>query len=230
MPIRAQHSQVSKEHPSQFFHHALQGKLQSLFRTAFQIPRGIKVEGIVFDDRILYDTLRDKELLPLIQQRGVNPYTNGPIEPMEFPLPPAFESGSLSVAMAGQSQGSFQSVIRFDNSPGLAIHYQTHGLGQDNLCALISHSVIMASLPKETLQKVKDKGSMVVVHQDVNKSGHNMGYENCTLYQLMWDNHAQIIQATETKIPIQKDYWKQHALFWRNAIIKSPGGVFFVSD
>lgn len=235
MPIRMQMAQGSKEHASHVSYNAAQGPLLGLFKERFKIPDSIPVEGLVFDGRgTIYGTLVDKNLLPLLTNSGLYQYTGGPIRPAEFQLPPVFEPGTLSIAMAdGYICDRFQSVLRFHRATETPIHYQTPLGTRDNLCAFISHTAIMACLPREVLQGIARNGPMVVIHQNGSKNpkeyiGHN--YSNA--YRLSWDEQTQLVQASQIKAPARRGdirSEKDQARVCKKAIAKSTG-VFFVSE
>lgn len=233
MPIRMQATQGSKEQPSKVSFGPIQSPVLELFRESFEIPESIPVEGMLFADKgTIYNTLVDNELLHMFIGNGIYRYSGGPIQPTEFQLPPVFEDGTQSVAMAdGYLHDHFQSVLRFNGVSNIPIHYQTPPEAHDDIWDFVFDTAIMACLPKEVLQKVKESDHpMAVIHQNVHRNGEYTGYDYSTVYTLLWDEQAQLIQASKIQAKVGgESYREDQALACKNAVAKSQS-VFFVSN
>ncbi len=156
MPLRIQPTIRDKEHISSFNNHPLSSDLIQTFRSRFEIPEAIPVDGILFDSLFLYPEIRDKGLVPLLKSARIDPFEErGPINPHEFNSPQLLESGKLSVAMKeGDLRYHFQAVLRFDARPHLPIRYQTHRQHTDTLMMVLSSTSVLGVLPFEFLQKI----------------------------------------------------------------------------
>lgn len=230
MPIRIQTAITGKEFPSQTSFYPLDSNQLERFTRCFRIPTSVPVGGIVIAGNApIYNTLRDKHLLPLLAAKGIDKFATGPINQAGFELPPIFEPGTLSVGMAdGYLHDHFQSVLRFHDTPDFTIHYQTLVNAVDTACSLLSHTAVMACLPKKILKKVGNQGPIVVIHRSDNKES-DIGYHNSSCYSLVWDDKQRIIKASQIRAEFigNRENWRAQADAARSTIARSKG-VFIV--